>query len=131
MEYQGYLTIDEFGDFLASNGYPLEPKNLKFSRDKIDFEDGSSEIGPELDFVRVKGIRKKVIPLKEAEAYLDYLQQVSFKVDFEDVKTVTAKYAPVMARSRKHGMRGNRNFTGKIEDEIKGKLGQKRCRRFH
>ncbi|MBI5224834.1 hypothetical protein HY989_03105 [Candidatus Micrarchaeota archaeon] len=116
-----FLTIDEFSKFVAEAGYPLEIKNINFRRDKIKFGD-NPEIPPELYFRRVKGFRKGVISKQEAEEYLERLKQISFHVTNSDVKTVIGEYDQVLQRPRKFGMRGDRNFTGKVEDEIKGKL---------
>ena len=47
-----------------------------------------------------------------------------FLLTLEDVREVVEKYDAVLHRGRKYGMRGNRNFTGKVEDEIRGTLAE-------
>ena len=46
------------------------------------------------------------------------------ELTYKDVQEIVKKYQLVLKRPRKRAMRGQRNFTGKIEDEIRGKLGE-------
>lgn len=39
-------------------------------------------------------------------------------------KTVVELYDDILVKPKKYGMRGQRNFTGKIEDEVRGKLAE-------
>lgn len=50
------------------------------------------------------------------------LKKQSVQITYKDVKSVVESYDDVMLKPARAAMRANRNFTGKIEDEVKGKL---------
>lgn len=128
------LTLNGFSEFLAKNGRPLAKKHIDFRRDAISFagyqrRDGKKD-GPYriLNFVKVGNSLQ--IPYDEAKQYLDHLKQMSIDLTYKDVVTVITEYQDVLQRPRKKGMRGQRNFMGKVEDEIRGKLAEEACANF-
>ena len=116
-----YLTIPEFLKELTEQGLPLPQKQIDFRR-KTGVVN-KHEIPPELNFRRVKGFGARlVISKQEAVRYIQRLKQQSVNITYKDVKTVVENYDGVMLKPARAAMRANRNFTGKIEDEVRGKL---------
>ena len=116
-----YLAFADVLEFLSEAGRPLEPKDLDFRRDSIILK--STPITPELIIRKVNGSKNRIVcELKELENYAMGLYSLSTDLTYNDAKTVVEQYDQVLLKSRKYGMRGQRNFTGKIEDEIRGKL---------
>ena len=123
------LTMQEFSEFLVKNGRPLAKKHIDFRRYTVSFE-GYDCINATnnrkyriLDFQR--GTKNRLyIPLMEARKYLEHLKDMSIDLTYSDVVDVITKYQDVLQRPRKRGMRGQRNFMGKVEDEIRGKLAE-------
>jgi hypothetical protein len=130
------LTIQEFSDFLASNSRPLEKKHIDYRRDTILFDPSRYQraAGPDIGRYRILNFQKEglrlYISLEEAQIYLDNLKQMSIDLTYEDVLTVVTEYQEVLQRPRKMGMRGQRNFTGKVEYEIRGKLAEQGLANF-
>jgi len=125
----GKLTILEFTDFLAQNGRPLVKKHVNFRRDTISFKGyprrSGSDGGPYRILKFQRGERNRLyITHAEARQYLEHLKQMSIDLTYNDVVTVITEYQAVLQRPRKRGMRGHRNFMGKVEDEIRGKLAE-------
>lgn len=116
-----YLKTSEVIKILEELDYPLLEKEIKFRRDVIEIN--GKNFGPELAMGRVKGYGNAyVVSRKTLAKYFSHLMDLSIRVDYVDVKRIVRAYNDVLQRSRKYGMRGQRNFTGKVEDEIKGKL---------
>jgi len=116
-----YLTIDELLREFEEQGYPLPRKQVDFRRKSGVVN--SHQIKTELNFSKVKGFGSRLVVKKEeAIEYLQRLKQQSVNITYKDVKRVVESYDEVMLKPARAAMRANRNFTGKIEDEIKGKL---------
>jgi len=128
------LTIDEFSEFLAKNGRPLADKHVSFRRDTISFDGYKRRDGKTGEHYRVLNFRRVgrslQISFDEAKQYLAYLKEMSINLTYNNVVTVITKYQEVLQRPRKRGMRGQRNFMGKVEDEIRGKLAEEGCANF-
>jgi len=132
------MTVEEFAEFLEDNGRPLAGKHLRFRKDTIRFEgDYSRADGRDGNEYQILGFRKRPnggnrlwISEKEAVEYLEHLKSMSVELTYEDVQTVVKEYQSVLRRPRKKGMRGDRNFTGKVEDEIRGKLAEEGLSKF-
>jgi DNA (cytosine-5)-methyltransferase 1 len=128
------LTINDFSEYLAKNGRPLERKHIDFRRDTLEFKGYERADGKAEEKYRVLNFRKLgntfYISYDEAKKYLEYLKQMSIDLTYKDVMTVIIKYQDVLQRSRKMGMRGQRNFMGKVEDEVRGKLAEQGCANF-
>lgn len=116
-----YLTIEEFLKELEEQGLPLPRK-------QIDFRRKSGEINghhapAELNFTKVKGYGSRLMIKKsDVVEYIARLKKQSVNITYKDVKSVVENYDQVMLKPSRAAMRQNRNFTGKIEDEVKGKL---------
>jgi DNA (cytosine-5)-methyltransferase 1 len=116
-----YLTIDEFLKELEEQAYPLPRKQIDFRRKTGVIN--SHTIRPELKFEKIKGQGSKLLINKtEAINYLLRLKKQSVFINYKDVKSVVESYDEVMLKPARAAMRANRNFTGKIEDEVRGKL---------
>ena len=116
-----YLTIADVLKELEEQGLPLPKKQIDFRRKSGIVN--RHEILPELNFHRVKGFgARPVIGKQEAIQYIQRLKKQSVNITYKDVKSVVENYDEVMLKPARAAMRANRNFTGKIEDEIKGKL---------
>jgi len=115
-----YLTIEEFLKELEEQGLSLPRKQIDFRRKSGEIK--GNKIIPELNFGKVPGYRKIVISKQEAIAYIQRLRRQSVNITYKDVKSVVESYDEVMLKPARAAMRANRNFTGKIEDEVKGKL---------
>jgi DNA (cytosine-5)-methyltransferase 1 len=116
-----YVTIDEFLKEFEEQGFPLPKKQIDFKRKSGVIN--NHQIAQELCFSKVKGYGSRlVISKEEAIKYLQRLKKQSVQITYKDVKSVVESYDDVMLKPAKAAMRANRNFTGKIEDEIKGKL---------
>src|SRR3989344_3064826 len=116
-----YLTIEELLKELKEQGLPLPKKQIDFRR-KSGVINGHN-IPQELLFTKIKGSGARLVIKKtEAAIYIKRLKQQSVNITYKDVKSVVEQYDPVMLKPARAAMRRNRNFTGKIEDEIKGKL---------
>lgn len=129
------LTKEEFSDFLQQNGRPLVKKHIDFRRDTISFQGydrkSNSEEGAYSILHFHRGRRNRLyINYKQAKNYLDHLKQMSIDLTYNDVITVIKRYQAVLRRPRKRGMRGHRNFMGKVEDEIRGKLAEQGAANF-
>lgn len=116
-----YLTIEEFLNELVEQGLPLPRKQIDFRRKSGEIERHPAQA--ELVFVKVKGFGSRlVIKKSDAVKYINRLRKQSVNITYKDVKTVVENYDQVMLKPARAAMRQNRNFTGKIEDEVKGKL---------
>jgi len=116
-----YLTIDELLVELEEQGLPLPRKQIDFRR-KSGVINGHA-IHPELNFIKVKGHGARLVIKKdEVVSYIARLKKQSVHITYKDVKNVVESYDEVMLKPARAAMRANRNFTGKIEDEVKGKL---------
>ncbi len=116
-----YLTIEELLTELEEQGLPLPKKQIDFRR-KSGVINGH-KAPAELSFAKVKGLGSRlVIKKSEAAQYIERLRKLSVYITYKDVKSVVENYDQVMLKPARAAMRQNRNFTGKIEDEIKGKL---------
>ena len=116
-----YLTIVDVLTELEEQGIPLNKKQIDFRRKSGQV---SSRIVPaEIQFQKVKGHGAKLLIKKEDIVnYIERLKKQSVFITYKDVKSVVENYDEVMLKPARIAMRANRNFTGKIEDEIKGKL---------
>ena len=116
-----YLTIVDVLTELEEQGIPLNKKQIDFRRKSGQV---SSRIVPaEIQFQKVKGHGAKLLIKKEDIVnYIERLKKQSMFITYKDVKSVVENYDEVMLKPARIAMRANRNFTGKIEDEIKGKL---------
>lgn len=115
-----YLTKGELLVELEEQGLPLPEKQIDFRRKSGEIE--GRMVPPELEFIRVKGYRGLMIKKESVVNYIARLKKQSINITYKDVKSVVESYDDVMLKPAKAAMRQNRNFTGKIEDEIKGKL---------
>jgi DNA (cytosine-5)-methyltransferase 1 len=125
LEFNGeiYLNIKQSLKFLALTGRELEEKDLNFRRNSPKL--GDDKINYELRFEKIKGSRNQLMcNLKELQTYVLKLYQLSIDLSYNDAKIVVNSYDQVLQQPKKYGMRGQRNFTGKIEDEIRGKLAE-------
>lgn len=126
-----FLDMDGFLQFLERNGRPLKKKHLDFRRDAILFSSDKYErkagpVNTPFQVLRFKkmGGQKLLISRQDALDYLKHLKEMSIDITVDDVRTVVDRYGPVLRRARKMGMRAQRNFTGKVEDEVRGKLAE-------
>jgi len=116
-----YVSIKEFISELEEQGLPLDKKQIDFRR-KTGFIN-KKLIPAELKFEKVKGFGSKLMIKKsDAVKYIQRLKKQSTLITYKDVKSVVESYDEVMLKPARAAMRANRNYTGKIEDEIKGKL---------
>lgn len=116
-----YLTITEFLTELEEQGFPLPLKQIDFRRKSGEIN--GSDIPQELPFTKVKGYGSRLVIHKvDAVQYIERLRKQSVSITYKDIKSVVESYDAVMLKPARAAMRANRNFTGKIEDEIKGKL---------
>lgn len=116
-----YLTKVELLKELEEQGLPLPEKQIDFRRKNGEI-DGKT-IPAELNFVKVKGNGSRLMIKKEnVVQYIARLKKQSVSITYKDVKSIVESYDDVMLKPARAAMRQNRNFTGKIEDEIKGKL---------
>jgi len=116
-----YLTREEVITELAEQGIPLPQKEIDFRRKSGEIK--GRKIAPELNFRRVKGFGSRLLIGKdEVVNYIARLKKQSVFFTYKDVKSVVESYDEVMLKPARAAMRANRNFTGKIEDEVKGKL---------
>lgn len=120
-KFPEYLNINQTIECLDFLGFPLLEKEIKFRKDTIEIN--GENYGPEIEMKKVIGYGNSfVVSRKKLAEYIEGLSSLSVDIDYTDVKKVVEAYDLVLQRSRKYGMRGQRNFTGKIEDEIRGKL---------
>ncbi len=116
-----YLTVDELLTELTEQGLPLPEKQIHFRRK--GGEVNGHVVPTELTFVKVKGFGSRLLISKnDVIKYIARLKKQSVNITYKDVKSVVESYDDVMLKPARAAMRQNRNFTGKIEDEIKGKL---------
>lgn len=116
-----YLTIEELLQELTEQGLPLPEKQIHFRRKSGEI--GGHAVPSELNFVKVKGFGSRLLISKvDVVNYIARLRRQSVNITYKDVKSVVESYDDVMLKPARAAMRQNRNFTGKIEDEIKGKL---------
>lgn len=116
-----YLTVDELLQELTEQGVPLPLKQIHFRRKSGEIN--GHNVSSELNFVKVKGFGSRLLISKnEVIKYIVRLKKQSVNITYKDVKSVVENYDDVMLKPARAAMRQNRNFTGKIEDEIKGKL---------
>ena len=119
-----YLTKNQSLRFLERCGRAIPEKDLNFRR-KESIKIGSETISPEIKFQKVKGCGNRLFcPLRFLEDYTLSLYKRSINLDYNDAKTVVELYDDILVKPKKYGMRGQRNFTGKIEDEVRGKLAE-------
>ena len=117
----GYITLDEFLKELEEQGLPLPKKQIDFRRKSGEVK--GKKIPAELVFEKVKGFGSRLmISNDQVVNYINRLKKQSVNITYKDVKNVVESYDDVMLKPARAAMRANRNFTGKIEDEIKGKL---------
>jgi DNA (cytosine-5)-methyltransferase 1 len=111
-------------------------KYLKFALAEINFPEPTykSRVEQKRSFVLLESVRRRgnwrYISLDDAEQFIKNLKEMSVCLTYEDVKLICEKYGDVLNRPRKRGMRGQRNFTGKVEDEIRGKLSELGAAKF-
>ncbi|OGE27070.1 hypothetical protein A3H85_03060 [Candidatus Daviesbacteria bacterium RIFCSPLOWO2_02_FULL_40_8] len=116
-----YLTVVELLTELAEQGLPLPEKQIHFRRKSGEID--GHIVPAELNFVKVKGCGSRLLISKgDVIKYIVRLKKQSVSITYKDVKSVVENYDDVMLKPARAAMRQNRNFTGKIEDEIKGKL---------
>ena len=116
-----YLTVIELLAELAEQGLPLPEKQIHFRRKSGEIN--GHKVSAELNFVKVKGFGSRLLISKDdAVKYIERLRKQSVSITYKDVKSVVESYNDVMLKPARAAMRQNRNFTGKVEDEIKGKL---------
>lgn len=116
-----YLTVDELLQELAEQGLPLPEKQIHFRRKSGEIN--GHAVPAELNFVKVKGFGLRLLISKsDVVKYIARLKRQSVNITYKDVKSVVESYDDVMLKPARAAMRQNRNFTGKIEDEVKGKL---------
>lgn len=116
-----YLTIDECLKELEEQGLPLPRKQIDFRRKTGTINNHTIE--PELKFTKIKGHGSSLLIKKDdLVTYIARLKKQSVNITYKDVKSVVESYDDVMLKPARAAMRANRNFTGKIEDEVKGKL---------
>lgn len=116
-----YLSIEEFLNELVEQGLPLPKKQIDFRRKSGVINE--HPISAELTFAKIKGFGSRlVIKKSNAVKYIERLKKQSVNITYKDVKSVVENYDQVMLKPAGAAMRQNRNFTGKIEDEVKGKL---------
>ncbi len=116
-----YLTKIELLKELEEQGLPLPEKQIDFRRKSGEID--RKIVPAELNFIKVKGNGLRLMIRKEdVVQYIARLKKQSVNITYKDVKSVVESYDDVMLKPAKAAMRQNRNFTGKIEDEIKGKL---------
>ena len=119
-----YLTKSQSLKFLEMCGRGIQEKELDFRR-KESIKIGLETITPEIKFQKVKGSGNRLFcSLRYLENYTLSLYKRSINLDYHDAKIVVEHYDSVLTKPKKYGMRGQRNFTGKIEDEIRGKLAE-------
>lgn len=118
-----YLTPNQVVKFLNSCGRGIKSKDLEFRRK--EWKIGSKTINPEITFQKVKGSENILFcSLRYLEDYALDLYRRSITPNYNDATTVVESYDDVLNKPKKYGMRGQRNFTGKIEDEVRGKLAE-------
>ncbi len=119
--FPDYLNTRQVLQVLEEIDYPLLKKEIDFRRNVIEIN--GKNFGPEIEMGKRKGYGNSyVVYIKKLADYLETVTSLSVEIDYRDAKRVVEAYDLVLQRSRKYGMRGQRNFTGKIEDEIRGKL---------
>lgn len=122
MDKTDFVPMKDAPVFFESNGVWLSEKEIS-ARRRTGVINGK-KIESELNFERQKGIAGLSI---KKDLIIDYIKKIKSLIcplTYKDVKLVVEKYDAVMLKPSKNAMRGNRNFTGKIEDEIKGKLAE-------
>ena len=123
-EGNSFLTKNQTIKFLEMCGRGIKLKDLDFRR-KDSLKLGSEIIESEIKFQKVKGSGNRLFcSLRFLEDYALSLYRRSIDLDDHDAKTVVEHYDRVLTKPKKYGMRGQRNFTGKIEDEVRGKLAE-------
>lgn len=116
-----YLTKDELLKELEEQGLSLPEKQVDFRRKNGEID--GKIVSPELNFLKIKGNGSRLMIKKdEVVQYIARLKKQSVNITYKDVKSVVESYDDVMLKPARAAMRQNRNFTGKIEDEVKGKL---------
>jgi DNA (cytosine-5)-methyltransferase 1 len=119
-----YLTPNQTVKFLEMCERGIREQDLDFRR-KNNLKLGSETIIPEINFQKVKGSGNRLFcSLRFLENYVLDLYKRSINLNYHDAKIVVEHYDSVLAKPKKYGMRGQRNFTGKIEDEVRGKLAE-------
>ena len=105
-------------------GRGIQEKDLDFRR-KENIKVGSERINPEIKFEKVKGSGNQLFySLRYLEDYTLNLFKRSIDLNYYDAQIVVEHYDRVLLKPKKYGMRGQRNFTDKIEDEVRGKLAE-------
>jgi len=126
----GLIFWKDLIPMLAKEKRPMAEKYVKFALDEINFpkSEYSCKSSQDRTFCVIKSVKKrrnwKYVKPEDAEQFVNNLKEMSVDLIYADVKQVCEKYSEVLKRSRKRGMRGQRNFTGKVEDEIRGKLSE-------
>lgn len=119
-----YLTKNQAIIFFTLCKRDIKLKDLDFRR-KNNLKLGEIIIPPEINFNKVKGSGNRLCcSLRELENYILSLYQRSIDLVYNDARIVVENYDDVLNQPKKYGMRGQRNFTGKIEDEVRGKLAE-------
>ena len=119
-----YLTKNQSLKFLEMCKRGIPEKDLDFRR-KENIKIGPETITSEIKFQKIKGSGNKLFcSLRFLENYLLSLYKRSIDLSYDDAKTVVELYDDILIKPKKYGMRGQRNFTGKIEDEVRGKLAE-------
>jgi len=118
-----YLNKQLAIKFFALIDRALSEKDFDFRRKALQV--GSDRIEPEIPNRRIKGQGNCLyFALTELENYGLQLYCNSIDLNYLDAKTVINSYDNVLSQPKKYGMRGQRNFTGKVEDEVRGKLAE-------
>jgi len=108
----------------------MSEKYIKFALDTVTFPESNYQCKTKQNrsFCILESVKKrgnwKFVRKSDARQFIDNLKEMSVVLTYKEVKEIFEKYSEVLKRSRKRGMRGQRNFTGKVEDEIRGKLSE-------
>lgn len=119
-----YLTKNQALEFFELCKRNIQLKDLDFRR-KNNLKLGNQTIQPEIIFQKIQGSRNRLCcNLRDLENYVLKIYEHSIDLEYNDAKIVIENYDEILENPKKYGMRGQRNFTGKIEDEVRGKLAE-------
>ena len=136
MDDHDYVPWKEVSNMLNSEGITMAEKYIRFAIDEISFPAKlfKCKTKQNRNFCIIPSIRKHgnriFVKKDDVRKYIENLKQMRVELTYKDVQEIVKKYQLVLKRPRKRAMRGQRNFTGKIEDEIRGKLGEIGIARF-
>jgi DNA (cytosine-5)-methyltransferase 1 len=124
-----FLTKEQALEYFSLVNREIDEKDLDFRR-KASFTE-ESQIPPEIETSKVRGGGNRILfEVSVLQNYLLNLELKSIDLIYQDAKIVVQEYDSVLSKARKYGMRGQRNFTGKVEDEIRGKLAEHSFSKF-